>query len=324
MHTSIRRVGLAVLCSGMFATAPALAANTVPDSVTCPVDGTDVHILRPIAANAMGGTDSDFCQYSAGGQVREHSVATCPTCFFSGLHSSFDREFTDTQRRALLEMLETLRPASGSAGQLQPWDRYQIAALCAGVLEESTLQRANLLHTAAWTVRDRVVGFIPMIDGPLDAQNKLDELDVDYAEIPDLRTQQMALFDLSRLAHRGGFNQRRDAYLNRLDDLPPVPEDMISVRTMVEEWIALENRFLGKALEHFNAGLDRGEGEETEQIYYRYITIDLRRRLGQDKGLREELNTLLADPLMPDNLRPMAKGLKEVMRVEAEARSEAE
>ncbi len=318
MHPFTRHIGLAVLWLSLLAAAPALAANTVPDSVVCPVDGTNVDIMRPIAANAMGGTDSDFCQYSAGGQIREHAVATCPTCLYSGLHSSFDRELIDAQRRALLEMLETLGPTIASTAELQTWDRYQIAALCAGVLEESALQRGNLLHTAAWTVRDRFVGFIPMIDGPLDAHNKLDELDVDYTEIPDLRTQQMALFDLSRLAHRGGFNARRDAYLNRLDDLPPVPEELIAVRAMVEEWIATENRFLGKALEHFNAGLDRGEGEETEKLYYRYITIDIRRRLGQEKGLREELNMLLADPNMPDNLKPMAKGLKEVMRVEAE------
>ncbi len=317
MHPFLYRAGLAVLGSLLLVAGSAHAANTLPDTVVCPVDGTEVHIERPIAANAMGGTDSDFCQYAAGGQIREQSVATCPTCLYSGLHSTYDRQLTDAQKRELLEMLDALRPTVGDPHDLQPWDRYQIAALCAGVLGESALQRGNLLHAGAWTARDRVVGFIPMIDGPLDAHNKLDELDPEWAQIPDLRTQQMALFDLTRLAHRGGFVQRRDAYLNQLDDLPPVPEDLIRVRTMVEEWIAIENRFLSKALEHFNAGLDRGEGETNEQIYYRYLTVDLRRRLGQDKGLREELNVLLADPLTPDHLKPMIKGLKEVLKGES-------
>lgn len=316
MHPFLHRAGLAVLWSLLLAAGAARAANTLPDTVVCPVDGTEIHIERPIAANAMGGTDSDFCQYAAGGQIREYSVATCPTCLYSGLHSTFDGQLTDAQKRELLEMLDSLRPTVGDPHDLQPWDRYQIAALCAGVLGESLLQRGNLLHAGAWTARDRIVGFIPMIDGPLDARNKLDELDTEWAQVPDLRTQQMALFDLTRLAHRGGFVGRRNAYLEQLDDLPPVPEELLRVRTMVEDWIAIENRFLAKALEHFNAGLDRGEGETHEQLYYRYLTIDIRRRLGQDRGLREDLNVLLADPLTPDHLKPMVKGLKEVLKTD--------
>ena len=292
---------------------PALA-RTAADEVTCPVDGTELTVSRPVSTNALGGTDSDYCQYASGEQARQHDVATCPTCFYSGRLSSFDEVFTDAQRRALREMLRSAVPPSRSVEQLEVWDSYQIAALCAGVLDRGAFERGDILLTAAWTVRDRAVGFIPAVDGPLDAAVQLNEMEVLWAEIPDLQIQQMALFDLTRLAHRGGMRARRDGYLERLDQLPPIPPELLEIRNKVRELHALEDRFLEKALEHYREGMQRNEGSPEAQVYVRYLIVDLERRLGHEKGLLDDLNVLLADPLLPDAIRPMAKGVKEILR----------
>jgi hypothetical protein len=290
------------------------ATTTVPDVVRCPVDGTSLDVLVPAATNAMGGTDSDFCQYAAGGQAREHAVATCSTCFYSAHIGSFERELTPEHKTALLEMLGQAHAPGQDAASLDPWDRYQLAALCAGVLEVDALDRGDILLSGAWTVRDRVVGFIPTMDGPLDMKVKLDDYEAAWNEIPDLRTQQMGLFDLMRLAHRGGFMQRRDRYFALLDELQPVPAEMLEIRAKVRDLIEIENRFLDKALQHYEQGIAASEGSAADRAYYSYLVIDLKRRLGRNEGLWQAMMTLLADEDLPEHIRPMARGLKETMR----------
>jgi len=305
---------LLLLC-GLVAGLPLTSASrTATDEVVCPVDGTTITVERPVSTNALGGTDSDFCQYASGDQARQHGVATCPTCFFSARLSEFEGALTDAQRKALQEMLRSAIPPGTGVERMEVWDRYQLAALCSGVLGRRALDRGDLLHVGAWTVRDRAVGFIPSVDGPLDAAVQLDEMDVHWTEIPDLQIRQMALFDLARLAHRGGMRDRRDSYLDRLDELQPVPPELLEIRGKVRELHAIEDRFLEKALEHFQQGLKQNEGTPEEQVYYRYLVVDLGRRLGREQGLIDELNLLLADPLLPDGIRPMAKGVKEVLR----------
>ena len=289
------------------------AGGLVPETMTCPVDDTAVEAVRPVSTNALGGIDSDFCQYAKGGQPREHGVATCPTCHYSALVDGFERPLGDGQRAALLEMLGNATQGLAGEGELNPWDRYQLAALCAGVLDESALHRGDLLLTAAWTVRDRVVGFLPGIDGPLDARMRLDDLDGQWIAIPDLLTQQRGLFLLVQLAHRGGFSDRRDAYLGRLDELQPVPPEVAALRTEIQSLIPIEDRFLGKAVQHFEAGLAEDDTTPEAKLRYRYLVVDLKRRLGETAGLREELNVLITDPYVTEGTRVAAKSLKEVL-----------
>lgn len=293
---------------------PVAAQNRLPVSLRCPVCGESVEAERQVTANALGGTDSDFCQYSAGGQAREVAVATCPKCYYTHLHDRFERDLSETQRAELEAALVILRPSYPSAEMVPTWDRYQIAALMAGLLGEGQYLRGDLLLTGAWTARDRVVGFVPKVDGPLDVLLNLEEMDAAWREIPDLRTQQMALFDLMRVAHRGGFVERRDAYLAQLDDLPPVPEELISVRTKVRGWIEIEERYLDKARGHFEDGLAVGEGSAEDQIMYRYLVIDLKRRRGQTTGLRAELDQMLTDPGLPSQVKVAVKNLVEVLK----------
>jgi hypothetical protein len=289
------------------------AASLVPGNYTCPVDGTPVEAMVPVATNALGGTDSDFCQYAKGSQARENEVITCPSCYYTARLGRFDQPLTDIQREKLLAMLATATDGFPEVERLEPWDRYQLAVLCAGVLDESALERARLLHTAAWTARDRIVGFLPGIDGPLDVRMKLDELDEQWLAIPDLLTQQRGLFLLVQLAHRGGFTVRRDAYLAQLDDLQPVPAELTELRAQTRELITVEDRFLGKAILHYEAALRADEGTPEDKLQVRYLIVDLRRRLGETEGLREEINLLATDANVPENLRPAIKSVKECL-----------
>ncbi len=289
------------------------AASLIPENYTCPVDGTAVEVLIPVATNALGGTDSDFCQYAKGSQARENEVITCPSCYYSARLGRFGQPLTDTQREKLLAMLGTATAGFPAAERLEPWDRYQLAVLCAGVLDESALERAHLLHTAAWTARDRVVGFLPGIDGPLDVRMKLDELDEQWLSIPDLLTQQRGLFLLIQLAHRGGFTVRRDAYLDRLGDLAPVPAELTELQAQTRELITIEDRFLGKAILHYEAALKADEGTPEDKLQVRYLIVDLKRRLGETQGLREEINLLVTDANVPEDLHPAIKSMKECL-----------
>lgn len=307
-HTPLIAVALLVLAR------PAAAGDLFPEVYNCPVDGTTVNALLTLATNALGGTDSDFCQYAKGGNAREHGVATCPTCFYSAMQNTFEQPLTADQKKAMLEMLATARDDHTTIDELEPWDRYQLASLCAGVAGKNALERGDLLLTGAWTIRDRVVGFLPAIDGPVDVLNGLEVMDGQWLELTDLRAQQKALFDLARVAHRGGFPARRDAYLARLDELQPVPEDLASGR---ERWmyepIAMENRFLEKALQHFEEGLSAGSGTPEERVYYSYLVIDIKRRLGRTDGLERELNLLLADEAAAEHVKIAIKSLKHVL-----------
>ncbi len=310
MRRSLRALLLPAL---LLAATAAHAASLLPEARVCPVDGTELEVLVPVATNALGGTDSDYCQYAKGSQPREHEVITCPTCYYSARLGHFDRPLSDTQREKIVAMLGTATEGFPPAERLDPWDRYQLAVLCAGVMDESAMERARMLHTAAWTARDRVVGFLPGIDGPLDARMKLDELDVQWLEIPDLLTQQRGLFLLVQLAHRGGFTGRRDAYLDRLDELQPIPQELTDLRAQTRELIEIENRFLGKAIHHYEAALKADEGTPEDKLQMRYLIVDLKRRLGETEGLREEINLLLTDANVPEDLRPAIKSVKECL-----------
>lgn len=306
-----RALLLAFAC--LLAAGTARAGGVVPDSFTCPVDGTRVEVRRVASSNLLGGIDSDFCPYSTGTQARELEIATCPGCGYSARVGHFETRLDDKVRAAIRAAVAPALARLGEPARLAPWERYDLAVAVARARGETAWNLAQLHLEAAWTVRDRVVGFIPKVTGPQQIATTLDELEPQADALSDPERWAQARFDLHRVAHRGGFVPRRERYLHDIETRGGLPGWALDRLRRVKEWIGIEDRYLGLALESLEAWLAKPGGDPGRRSRADYLVGDLLRRLGREAEGLPHVQAQARNALAPEDVRAVAQQVVEAV-----------
>lgn len=290
---------------------PALAQPTLPDDLRCPVDGAVVHVRRVVASNLLGGIDSDFCPYSSGVQAREHEIATCPSCLYSSRVARFgaplDGHARDAVRQALAPFLATVEDTE----RIPPWQRYELAATTAAILGKDPGAIGHLYLEGAWTVRDRIVGFLPRVSGPQEIAQTLDELEPKAETLTDRDRWAGAHLDMHRAAWRGGLTSRADGYLSRILAAKGVSDSVLDRVARIRDWIALEHRYLERALAQLRISLARRGGDDADRARTDYLIGDLLRRLGRGEEGMPLVRRQAENPAAPEDVRAAARQVVE-------------
>ncbi len=285
---------------------PAHATRVKVDTVPCPLGEGPVKVYEKLVSNTLGGFDSDLAAYSSEGQFRQFAVSTCPDNLLSlygpDMRKPLDEAQAAAARAALGEVLPTLPPAP----ELQVWDRYRIAAAVYRGLGRDELQVAEVLLQASWTARDAAVGVYRALEGPVVARQLLDggRAELEKGLTDDQR--RTVLFNLARIAHRGGYVAERDDLLARLEATPGLTDRERAAVATLRAHAAIEASLQDRAIVAFAAGL-RAEGVDLDtKIRATYLLADLLRRRGRGREALPLYTRVLSEAQAPLNLREMA------------------
>jgi len=289
--------------------------------LTDPLDGHTFEWSVPLATNALGGWDSDGCTYGSDQQPRTSGVATSPTTLYSAPVDRFDRPIPEDKKQGLMEMLLGVGQSVDDARRLSPFQRYEIAAAVGAYLGDTPYVTGELYLTGAWTIRDSIVGFLPGITGASDAWRKLAETLPMLAEIDNDRGRTIAAFDMARLCHRAGLIYERDGFLAALDTWPDAGVGGATKRDEFFRRVSEESRLLAKARDAFRAGLAGGHGDPSERAYYRYLTGELSRRLGDFEEAETQLESVALDAAAPEEVKAYVTDIQAVLKLQGRAQS---
>lgn len=288
----------------------ALAIQVTARDGPCPVGDGNVRVFEKLAANAAGGFDSDLASYSSGGQWRAYRLSTCEKNLLS-LYGSDLLALRGEDRARLSALLPELPGLVANPAAPELWERYRVASRVYEALGKDALFLADLLLEGSWTARDAAVGFYAGLEGPTQARALLDagweELKKPLADAD----RKKVLYNLARVAHRGGWGGERDALLasfEALGDLTDAERTALArfrrIATEVEP--ALQDAAIARYTEAL-----RGELPHAEKVRATYLLADTLRRRGREREAAPLYFLVLNDKEAPDQLRGMAMFLVE-------------
>ena len=287
----------------------ALATQLTYDQVPCAVGDDDyARVYQKLAANNIGGWDSDLVRYSSEGQWREYAVATCRNSLFS-VYSADMRMVLDAETKRELEKRLDELTRDVEVETIEVWERYLIAAEMYRVMGRDSLFIAQIYLEASWTARDRAVGLYQGLEGPTQAREVLDAGAEELKKPLDDHTRKIVLHNMARVAHRGGWPKERDVHLAAFEAVGDLDAD--EARALREfRWIAdeVEPRLQDLALTELGQYLQTAP-EGAERVRATYLMADLLRRRGRLEDARRGFQTVADNPEAQVELQELAAWL---------------
>jgi hypothetical protein len=284
---------------------PASAIQIEARDGPCPVGSGTVRVYQKISSNAAGGYDSDLASYSSGGQWRAYQIATCADNLFSLRGQDFLSLTTADRARLTAALPAAVR---GVADPKAPtiWERYHVAAALYATLGKDRVFLGDLLLEASWAARDEAVGFYAGLEGPEAARVLLDagweELKKPLAEVD----RKKVLYNLARVAHRGGWNGERDALLTAFETagtLTAQEKDALARFRRIA--LVVEPGLQDEVIAHYSAALATAL-PASEKARVTYQLADLLRRRGNVTDAAPLYAAVRKDEDASDQLRGMA------------------
>jgi len=258
------------------------------EEVQCPLGEDFARVFSLTSQNQLGGYDSDLASYAKGEQFRTFAISTCYDNFFSLYGKDFHITLSETQRQNVEKALEKAKKRLLDQNNPLLWERYEIAADIYQALSYSDSLIGQLYLEASWTVRDSFVGYHQGLNGPKSVEQVLSLGVREIAAQTDPEKKKLLIFNLARVAHRGGYATIRDQYIETFLLLPNLTsKDKQSMKYVQSYALPKEQYYQKKALESFRKALKNEELSSKESTRILYLVADLYRRLGN----KEEAQT---------------------------------
>ena len=284
-----------------------MAASFTMRTIPCPIGADQVRVYDVASDNQLGGFDSDLATYSSGEQARQYTLSSCANNYFSLYGEDMSRIIPDDLAAKLLRQTEDLRQSFADPQNPKIWERYWLAAENYRLLNESPLFVANVYMTAMWSARDTIVGYHSGLNGPLLIDQLLEQAPIELSKplTPDQR--KVLLFNLARIAHRGGYSELRDNYIESFSALPNL--------TPSEKESAEHFRFITKEVEPlFQIKLQSlltpailTELNSEERAYAHYILGDIARRQGSVEQALDHYQAVISEEKAEEKISTLAK-----------------
>ena len=176
-------------------------------------------IYQKLSENRTGGYDSDFAPYSSGGQWRQYAVVQCqnsPLAMYgSDMALGILEEYRDKALKAAMDASKMLKDPQNP----EVWERYMIAIEVYKSLGRDHLFLGDMWLQASWTARDAAIGYYAGLSGPMIARQVLDAGWEELKKPLSDKDRKNVLYNLARVAHRGGYSTERDGYLVTFETL---------------------------------------------------------------------------------------------------------
>ncbi len=292
------------------------ATRVAYTDLPCPLDGVpldgggSVRVHHVLSANQHGGWDSDSASYSSRGQFREYAIATCDGNLLSMYGADVrGAAFTDAQASLLRAAVAEEVAALPDAASVEVWERYGIAARVYRELGHPSMALAEIYLQASWVARDAAVGFYAGLEGPGPTRALLDAGERELArELPEA-TRKVLLYNLARVAHRGGYSSERDRHLAAFEAMGSLDTDEVEAlarfRRITRE---VEPRYQDLAIAELRLALVDPALESRARAAY--LLADLLRRRGQVAEALSLYAEVAEDPGAPLDLVTMATALR--------------
>ncbi|MCB9742041.1 MAG: hypothetical protein H6741_09450 [Alphaproteobacteria bacterium] len=295
----------------------ALATQVVYESRPCPLGDADVRVFSKVSANTHGGWDSDLASYSTKGQWREYALATCPDSLFTLYGSDMELSLSAEQREALAARLEDLKAQYKlSPEDIETWERYLIAGEMYKVLGKDPRFLSQLYLEASWVARDEAVGVYVGLEGPTAARDLLDAGAKELGKPLSAAERKVVLYNLLRVAHRGGFFEERDAYLAAFEAMPLDAEEREAAERFRRYALDVEPRLQRLAVKQLRAWLATEPEDPIEVARATYLLADLARRLGETEEAVRGYALVLSMATAPQELRELSAFLGSSLEAE--------
>lgn len=125
-------------------------SNVVEISLVCPLCREPFKSSVPATGADLGPLHTDFRREVIGFQPRCHLIHTCPFCGYTALEGDFGQH---VMRPVARKMIQALRYLVRGDIPLSS-QRYEYAARCAEMLNQSPLRIADLYLSAAWSAQE--------------------------------------------------------------------------------------------------------------------------------------------------------------------------
>lgn len=292
----------------------ALATGVTHEEVACPYGEGKVRRYHKVSSNNLGGYDSDLARYSTRAQFREFAVSTCPSNYFSVLGKDLDLVVPAEKSSDIDRAIAESRSTWADPDNPEVWERYDTAARVYAALGRAPLAIADIYLQASWTARDVAVGiYVGGLNGPEAAKDILDigtkELEKDLSP----ENTKLLLYNLARVAHRGGFVSVRDAHIDaflRLTNL--TTEERQAGLRMRHIATVIEPALQAKAVKALKAAL-AGNGDSQRLLQARYQLADLQRRLGQNAAAKRDFHLVAHSSAASDEVKALANFLLDTL-----------
>jgi hypothetical protein len=303
------RLVRSLLCSSLLlGPSGAHAARVIViDDAPCPFEeGDKARIYEKVADNRLGGQDADGATYAKGGQWRNFKVATCERSLYSFFAEDVRMVLSASQRRAVALAIAPLKTKLAKDGDPNIWERHELAIAGYAALGRTDLFQADALLEAAWTARDLAVGETTPLEGPSYTRELLDAGRLELAKDLSPSQRKNILFNLARIAHRGGYVKERDAYYAEWASLGPLSAEESKVKAQIDEATAAENRLMAQALEKYRKALQSPSITAEDRAHARYLEAELSRRLGETKAALPLFHKAIVETGLSPELRAWA------------------
>ncbi len=289
---------------------PSDAAQVTYQEGPCPLGDDTVRIFVKVSDNLVGGWDADTATYSANGQWRSHKVATCANSLFSLFGEDMRTFQPDPDLRARVERaLANAKRELSNPDEPQVWERYRIAARMYAEMGRTPLFMAELWLEASWTVRDNGVGYYEGLAGPKITRDLLNAGNAELAKELSVAQRRSVLFNLARVAHRGGYPAERDRLIAEYKSTGALAEREAAAILRLEEAARIEPMYQREALRFFLEAAQQQRLTDEEAARVAYLVGELSRRLGDTATARTYLQKALASGHLDERTGDMAQVL---------------
>ena len=300
----------------LFSSHTVSATNVGIQTTDCPLTEGVMRTFVKLSANHTGGWDSDFAEYSGGGQWREYAISTCPydgfTLYGEDIAPIQDEALANRLRARLEEHLVGLPPIS----ELPVWDRYLVAAEMYKEMDREPLFMAHLYMQAAWTARDAAVGVFHGLEGPVNARDLITQGEVELETQQDPSLRKILLHNLARIAHRGGYSDERTRFINAFEEIGSLSSEesqaLTTFRSVSEN---IEPSLLALAAEQMHLHLASSSEVESTSMgaWCNYIIADIARRGGDNTQARHHYQLVLGSNGATEQMKELAEYLIETL-----------
>jgi hypothetical protein len=284
----------------------ALAVNVASREVPCPLGTGTARVYTRVSANGAGGHDSDLAGYSSDGQWRTYRVSTCTPSLLSLYGADMDAPIPAERAAEVTAALQKAVAALPDPGSPTPWERYGLAAAVYEALGRDAAFLGDVWVEASWTARDAAVGYYAGLQGPAGARAllKAGAAELSKPIAPDARKR--VLYNLARVAHRGGWTAERDAWLARFEAAGALTareqQGLARFRHLARD---VETALQDRAIAAYTTAL-RGTLPYDEKVRVTYVLADLLRRRDRPRDALPLYTLVANDSRAPENLRSMA------------------
>jgi hypothetical protein len=303
----------------LWAIAAAAAIQVGARDLPCPIGSGTVRVYERLSSNASGGHDSDLAGYSSGGQWREYRVSVCTPSGFALFGEDMRTPLPLSKVSELEAALARVRSTLPNPSAPEVWDRYRVAGAMYEVLGRDDVFLGDLWVEASWTARDAAVGYYEGLQGPAAARKLIAAGWEELKKPLSTADRKRVLYNLARVAHRGGWGAERDAFLVAFEALGGLTD---AERTAVARFRRMahvvEPALQDLAIQRYTAAL-RKELPHAEKVRVSYVLADLLRRRGRAREALPLYFLVANDTKAPEALRGMALYLAEPLAAEGNA-----